>query len=579
MLNDIYRCDLQTSKWVHVEAYGTLPPPMYGMVITIYQHYLLVQGGFDRQGNNNKVFALDLHLHQWQVWSCKGDVPPGKEGHFAVLQGDRWIFFCGRKHNWQSTNDVHVLHLPTRTWTLQACTGAVPCARTDVAAVLVPNRNLLLVFGGYDDRGQFLGRHNDLFALDLQTWVWQDWSAQQSGTIPVELSAHRAVLVHVQKVPHMFVFGGWDTYKIDRPEAYLLNLQTLEWKLVTAKGPAASARRYMCILNGAVKYHGQESILLHGGFNDYEGYYNDLKVLQTCAFTNNMESVTLPNYTVLGSWLQSAKEHAHVLHKILLYATGSELFACSQVGKQWHHLVTSNHDLWINNVHKIWKYNSKDWNTIPTMMQAFLFDHGKLSGMLTLNKIRPKLQYIQLCQAYSYCKHESNDYWHSIEKITQFVSLLQIVGEREYTMLQPWKFYIAVYSTPLIETPLVKVLVALHPKRSTHLVSLLHVHLLGSLLQEHQKWFFASLLHGVALDELELLSLSRYLIALLRALDNQLSYGAVCVTKESATSVRISLELRHFKSKFCSLHIQFKQHLSNSLFEFAAAFIEYAGMK
>ena len=61
-------------------------------------------------------------------------------------------------------NDTWSFDTSTRKWTELQCTGSIPSARIDHAAVLVDE--VMYVFGGYTENTHYL---NDLYALQLSS--------------------------------------------------------------------------------------------------------------------------------------------------------------------------------------------------------------------------------------------------------------------------------------------------------------------------------------------------------------------------------------------------------------------------
>ena len=129
-------------------------------------------------------------------------VPPSpRHGHTAVWDtSDSLIVFGGTSSTSQCLADVHVLSLSTGFWSSPQCSGAIPRARANHAAVMW-GPNLLLVFGGCDPKaaGRFM---NDVFVLDTVTFTWHCLSVV--GTPPAPRYWHTMVSLQGKAV----VFGG-----------------------------------------------------------------------------------------------------------------------------------------------------------------------------------------------------------------------------------------------------------------------------------------------------------------------------------------------------------------------------------
>lgn len=129
-------------------------------------------------------------------------VPPSpRHGHTAVWDGsDSLIVFGGISSTSQCLADVHVLSLSTGFWSSPSCTGDIPRARANHAAVMW-GHNLMLVFGGCDPRaaGRFM---NDVFCLDNVSFTWHCLNAV--GTPPAPRYWHSMVVLQGKAV----VYGG-----------------------------------------------------------------------------------------------------------------------------------------------------------------------------------------------------------------------------------------------------------------------------------------------------------------------------------------------------------------------------------
>ena len=129
-------------------------------------------------------------------------VPPSpRHGHTAVWDtSDSLIVFGGISSTSQCLADVHVLSLSTGFWSSPQCSGDIPRARANHAAVMW-GPNLMLLFGGCDPKaaGRFM---NDVFVLDTVTFTWHCLDAM--GTPPAPRYWHSMVSLQGKTV----VYGG-----------------------------------------------------------------------------------------------------------------------------------------------------------------------------------------------------------------------------------------------------------------------------------------------------------------------------------------------------------------------------------
>ena len=85
-------------------------------------------------------------------------------------------------------------------WHLVAAGGLPPCARQGHSATVVPERGWIVVFGGANEGGPL----SDLFVFDVRTHTWSQRKAQ--GGAPAARSRHAAVYVPARD--SIYVFGG-----------------------------------------------------------------------------------------------------------------------------------------------------------------------------------------------------------------------------------------------------------------------------------------------------------------------------------------------------------------------------------
>jgi Rab9 effector protein with kelch motifs len=131
---------------------------------------MLVFRGTNGGRKVNDLHVLDLRIGEWTRPQCKGAPPPSPwESHtITVVGGDRLVVFSGSgEGEGNYLCDVHVLDVPTMTWSLPEVRGGhTPMPRDSHSAVAVGCR--LFVFGG-DCSDRY---HGDVDVLDVDTMTW-----------------------------------------------------------------------------------------------------------------------------------------------------------------------------------------------------------------------------------------------------------------------------------------------------------------------------------------------------------------------------------------------------------------------
>ena len=107
---------------------------------------LLFFGGQDGNNFYNDAYLFQIDGWAWASLTCSGVAPLPRSYHTAAVFANEMYVFGGTGSNWCFFNDLHLLHLHSKTWSSPDFTGAVPSPRCFHTAVVVGSR--LVVFGG-----------------------------------------------------------------------------------------------------------------------------------------------------------------------------------------------------------------------------------------------------------------------------------------------------------------------------------------------------------------------------------------------------------------------------------------------
>ncbi|XP_047737878.1 uncharacterized protein LOC108683196 [Hyalella azteca] len=127
---------------------------------------MIVYGGFqDLHGSTNEMWTFIVLQEVWQKVCCRGDLPPARHAHTAVLyDGFMWVY--GGMTDLQERNDLWKYHVESRTWTVVRARQGPGCLHSHVAAVL---RGVMVVFGG-ERQGELL---DELWRFHFSTLIWE----------------------------------------------------------------------------------------------------------------------------------------------------------------------------------------------------------------------------------------------------------------------------------------------------------------------------------------------------------------------------------------------------------------------
>jgi galactose oxidase-like protein/Kelch motif protein/flagellar hook capping protein FlgD len=237
-LNDVWVLSLAGKPvWTMLQPSGTAPSPREGHA-AIYdpaRDRMLVFGGqTDPFSITNEVWALSLSgAPAWTQVTPAGEAPEPRTEHTAIddAPNDRMVIYAGvGAHAY--LRDVWALSLgPQPTWTQLAPWGTLPDARFEHSAIYDPLHQRMVVFGGLN----FPYFLNDVWGLSLGAVpVWSELAP--AGTKPAVRAAHRAI--YDPNRNRMVVFGGFNYSAGPSPatEAWALTLDRNEWILLQPAG-------------------------------------------------------------------------------------------------------------------------------------------------------------------------------------------------------------------------------------------------------------------------------------------------------------------------------------------------------
>ena len=161
--------NVETMAWSSMATTGQRPGTRDSHGAALVGHRMLVFGGTNGGKKVNDLHALDLRTGEWTRPQCKGAPPSPRESHtVTVVGGDRLVVFGGSgEGEGNYLSDVHVLDVPTMTWSTPEVKGDYgPAPRDSHGAVAVGGR--LFVYGG--DCGDRY--HGEVDVLDVDTMAW-----------------------------------------------------------------------------------------------------------------------------------------------------------------------------------------------------------------------------------------------------------------------------------------------------------------------------------------------------------------------------------------------------------------------
>lgn len=219
--------------WLYPKVVGFNPPERWGHSACFFEGFVYVFGGCCGGLHFGDVLKLNVETMAWSLVATTGQCPGTRDSHGAALVGHRMLVFGGTNGG-RKVNDLHVLDLRTGEWTRPQCKGAPPPSPRESHTVTVVGGDRLVVFGGSGEgEGNYLC---DVHVLDVPTMTWSSPEVR-GGHAPAPRDSHSAVAVGRR----LFVFGGdcGDRYHGD---VDVLDVDTMAWSMFPVKGASPGVR-------------------------------------------------------------------------------------------------------------------------------------------------------------------------------------------------------------------------------------------------------------------------------------------------------------------------------------------------
>ncbi len=245
-LADVWSLSLTgTPTWTRLDPAGT-PPLGRNHMQWAYdsnRDRLVVFGGFDGRSLLGDLWTLDLaETPAWARLTLSGFSPAPRREGVAIYDpaGDRMVIFGGLT-GWNLGDTWTLSFTPTPTWTLLPKFGAVPTGRKGHAGVLDDAANRFLVFGGV---GTSLSYKRDVHALMLSS-PRGEWVDLTPPVPPMPSPRFGASAVLDPNANRMLVWGGDNRTGSDLNDLWALGLGSApQWSMLQPTGVPPSPGKY-----------------------------------------------------------------------------------------------------------------------------------------------------------------------------------------------------------------------------------------------------------------------------------------------------------------------------------------------
>lgn len=245
--NEVWLYDPSCESWFVRLTSGDVPPGLSGAcaVVVLKDHAMFIIGGHGEDGNVNTVYRLDLRTWQWQLFdSLLHSQNFSPRDKFVAWEHRRKLYIFGGYgpsvvpylHDtddfcWDTSalfplrgwnNQMLEFDLKTSTWSLVHATGSVPSPRAAHGAAKIDDK--LYVFGGRHGPQ----RLNDLYMFSHTDHSWTEITID--GELPDGRSWHSFTPISAD---HVLLFGGYTNSGEPLGDAWLLDLQQVQWRRLT----------------------------------------------------------------------------------------------------------------------------------------------------------------------------------------------------------------------------------------------------------------------------------------------------------------------------------------------------------
>jgi len=224
--NSFHVLDLDTLEIAKMNTQN-LPTAREGHSCVAYKDSLVLYGGCyggeDDPTRFNDVWVLDLKAKRWTLQKTSGVQPPGRDGHVAALVEDRMVIYGGSTEK-MLIGAFSALNLKTFVWEELDIEGDDPQPRESMG--LAASKNTLYLFGGnVASPGEGDTYTNDFFRVEIKGRKARSKCILPIGPVPCPRLSHSLTFL---KPNCLALFGGESSEKL-MDDVWLYLIQQNIW--------------------------------------------------------------------------------------------------------------------------------------------------------------------------------------------------------------------------------------------------------------------------------------------------------------------------------------------------------------
>lgn len=212
ILNETWSYDPNNDQWSQSGS-PTWPAARYGHSMVWVSTNTSIAGGFLFGGGNatsymGDTWFYDAYMGYWNNLNPSNNPDPRDGAVLFYDQNNQVVFLFGGMNGTGYLNDMWVYDFTINTWSPITINGAWPQGRHHAAGCYFPKSNKMILFGGYDVSGDYLGT---TWEYDSSLNKWRNVVNENNGPHPGKgLAWHNMDYDYFSN--SLVLFGGYNGY-------------------------------------------------------------------------------------------------------------------------------------------------------------------------------------------------------------------------------------------------------------------------------------------------------------------------------------------------------------------------------
>ncbi|CAL8111185.1 unnamed protein product [Orchesella dallaii] len=255
LFEELWCFNFAEERWKFLPAVGNTHTEVASHCAILYGNFLHVFGGTGvifGESTSNELHTCDLRSLQWEKVSTFGEAPKPQYGQAVVLdEARKCIYVIGGTTGFEFSMDVHMLHLPTKTWeALYICNGDQAEPRPRYRHEVAFDGKNIYVFGGGTATSAFGLKIVPIFNLETRKWKKVSTKGYSAGNLAggqggdsingidalKEFPLRRKCFSSVQMGDDVYICGGCNNQTVYQ-DIWRFNIPKRQWHFLPIQMP------------------------------------------------------------------------------------------------------------------------------------------------------------------------------------------------------------------------------------------------------------------------------------------------------------------------------------------------------